>query len=493
MDENLKNTIQPSIEKLSQLQKQETSLNVEITPKKKNERENIPRKYLHSRWKHFLSQDTQGDLLIEGVNIKQIVKKYGSPLYVLVEEEIRERCRAFKSGFHYSPFRPQYACKCNSNLEVLRIIREEGFDFDASSVGEIILGLLADFKPEQITFTNLYKTKKDILFALEVGVMAITIDSLEELDTAIEAGKQVNKAVPIMLRINPMIKDGNFSTKKQQYGIPFAYAKKAIKKIRDCSLINLKGFHFHGSYAYNSKGYFLAAKKITNLAVFAKQNGLLIQMLDFGGGFPVEAPKVYCPGKYFTPKEFGEKFAPFLKNLCKEKGLGTPILIFEPGKSIVANAGIGILSVISNKKLEAKDLIITDGSCYSMFPDVLISHCDYEILPGTKMRTKSTHKYDITGCTCDCIDVIATCQKMPKLEKGDLLVVMDCGAYSFVMGSNFNNLKLAPIIKINKDGVTQLIRRRDRYSEIFGPELDVLKIADPTEMKGFYDLLRKNY
>ncbi len=493
MDENSKNIIQPSNHKFSKLQKQDKIFTVQHTPKKKNARENIPRQYLHSRWKHFLSQDTHGDLLIEGVNIKQIVKKYGSPLYVLVEEEIREKCRAFKKGFDYAPFRPQYACKCNSNLEVLRIIREEGFDFDASSVGEIILGLLADFKPEQITFTNLYKTKKDILFALEVGVMAITIDSLEELETAIEAGKQVNKAVPIMLRVNPMIKDGKFSTKKQQYGIPFTYAKKAINKIRDCPLINLKGFHFHGSYSYNSKGYFLAAKKITNLAVYAKQNGLLIQMLDFGGGFPVEAPKVYCPGKYFTPKEFGEKFTPFLKNLCKEKGLGTPILIFEPGKSIVANAGIGILSVISNKKLEAKDLIITDGSCYSMFPDVLISHCDYEILPGNKMRTKSTHKYDITGCTCDCIDIIATCQKMPKLEKGDLLVVMDCGAYSFVMGSNFNNLKLAPIIKINKDGVTQLIRRRDRYSEIFGPELDVLKVADPTEMKGFYDLLRKNY
>lgn len=493
MEEELKPATQESILEIEQNQKQEKLPNFELTPKKKNERENIPRKYLRSRWKHFLSQDTKGDLLIEGVNIKEIVKKYGSPLYVLVEEEIREKCRNFKKGFDYTPFRPQYACKCNSNLEVLRIVREEGFDFDASSVGEIILGLLADFKPEQITFTNLYKTKKDILFALEIGVAAITVDSIEELETAIEAGKQINKIVPVMLRINPMIKDGNFSTKKQQYGIPYSTAKKAILTISDNPIIRLKGFHFHGSYAHNFKGYFLAAKKISDLAVFAKTKGMLIEMLDFGGGFPVEAPKIYCPGKYFTGKEFGEKFTPFFKKLCEKKELGNPTLVFEPGKSIVANAGIGIISVISNKKLEPKEIVITDGSCYSMFPDVLISHCDYEILPGNKMRTKSTHKYDITGCTCDCIDVIATCQRMPKLEKGDLLVVMDCGAYSFVMGSNFNNLKLAPIIKINKDGETQLIRRRDRYSEIFGPELDVLKLADPTEMKGFYDLLRKNY
>lgn len=473
---------------------QEKKINtIEIQPKGRNERENVPRKYLRARWKHFLSQDQNGDLLIEGINVKDLTKKYPTPLYVIVEEEIRERCRAFKEGFDYFPFRPQYACKSNSNLEVLRIIREEGFDFDASSVGEIILGLLADFTPDQITFTNLYKTKKDIAFALDVGVCAITIDSLEELNTAIETGKQLNKIVPVMLRINPMINEGNFSTKKQQYGIPYNYARKAITTIRDNSIIRLKGFHFHGSYAHNTKGYFLAAKKITDLGVFAKQNGMIPEMFDFGGGFPVEAPKVYCPGKYFTPKDLGERFAPFFKKLCEKKELGRPTLVFEPGKSIVANAGIGIISVVSNKDLGPKDIVITDGSCYSMFPDVLVSHCDYEILPGTKMRTKSTHKYDIAGCTCDCIDIIATCQKMPKLEKGDLLVVMDCGAYSFVMGSNFNNLKLAPIIKINKDGKTELIRRRDRYTEIFGPELDVLKLAGQNEMKRFYDLLRKNY
>ena len=133
-----------------------------------------------------------------------------------------------------------------------------------------------------------------------------------------------------MLRINPMIKEGKFSTKKQQYGIPYSLAKKAINLIRDNPIIRLKGFHFHGSYAHNTKGYFLAAKKIVKLAEYAKENGMLIEMLDFGGGFPVEAPKVYCPGKYFTPKEFGEKFVPFFKKLCKEYELGEVTLVFEP-------------------------------------------------------------------------------------------------------------------------------------------------------------------
>ncbi len=472
---------------------QPTILPGKLTPRKKSLRINIPRKYLRSRWKHFLSQDNQGDVLIEGINVRALVKKYGSPLYIIVEEEIRQKCQQFIGAFDYPRFRPQYACKCNSNLEVLKIIREEGFDFDASSVGEIILGLLADFTPEQITFTNLYKTKKDIAFAVHVGVAAITIDSLEELDTAIEAGNDIGIPVPVMLRINPMIKEGNFTTKKQHYGIPHAYAKRAIQKVAKNPILKLKGIHFHGSYAHNFKGYFIAAKKITDLAVYAKSQDLHVEMFDFGGGFPVEAPKVYSPGKFFTPNEFGQKFVPFFKNLCDKKGLGMPTLVFEPGKSIVANSGIGLISVVSIKNLEKRSVAVTDGSCYSMFPDVLISHCDYELLPGTKMRTKATHKYDIAGSTCDCIDLIATCQKMPRIEQGDIMVVMDCGAYSFVIGSNFNNLKRAPIVKISKDGQTKLIRRRDRYTEIFGPELDVLKVAGKNEMKRFYDLLRKNY
>lgn len=464
-----------------------------LEPKKKSERKNISRKYLRQRWKHFISQDNKGNLLIEGVNISEIVKKYGSPVYILVEEEIREKCRMFRDSFDYQFFRPQYACKCNSNLEVLRIMREEGLDFDASSVGEIILGLLADFTPRQITFTNLYKTKKDIMFAVSIGVNAITVDSLEELDIIIDVAKQMNKVIPVMLRVNPMISEGKFTTKKQQYGIPYKYAKKAILKVGQNPLIQLKGFHYHGSYAYNFNGYLRAADRLTDLAVFAKKNDIAIEMLDFGGGFPTIAPKTYCPGRYFTPGDLAEIFVPYFKKICMKKEISLPTLVFEPGKSLVANSGIGIISVVSKKNLGNKEIVITDGSCYSMFPDILISHCDYEILPGNKMRTKSTKKYDVAGCTCDCIDLIATCQKMPELKKEDLLVVMDCGSYSNVLSSNFNNLRRPPIIMINQDGKTRLIRRRDRYTEIFAPELDVLKVADQNEMKRFYDLLRKNY
>lgn len=452
----------------------------------------LSQRYLKSRWKHFLGQDINGTLLIEGVSVLDLQKKYGTPLFILIEEEIREKVRKFIHAFDYIPFKMRYASKCNSNLEVLKIIREEGAELDASSVGEIILGLLADFLPEQINFTNLYKTEQDIVFAASVGVHSITLDSLEELDMVIAVSEKFKKNIPVMLRVNPMIHDGKYNTQNQQYGIPHTYIEKTFLKIKEAQYLKLRGFHFHGSYAYNHRGYFLAAKKITKLASIAGKYGLKIDSIDLGGGFPIESPKALRPGKYFTFQDFADKFVPFFKKLCKEQHLGNVTLIFEPGKAIVANAGIGLMQVVSRKKLNSKEILVANSSCYSMLPDILVSKCVYDVLPASKMRAPRTHVYDITGCTCDCIDIIKKKELMPKIYAGDLLAVMDCGAYSSVISSNFNSLKRAPIIMINKDGKHKLVRRGDRFSEMFGPELDVLKVADPKELKNFYNLSRLN-
>ena len=467
-------------------------LNHRNIEKKSRKKIILSKRYLKSRWKHFLSQDKDGVLLIEGVSVKDLQKKYGTPLFILIEEEIRKKTREFIEAFNYAPFKMRYACKCNSNLELLRIVREEGAELDASSIGEIILGLLADFLPEEINFTNLYKTKQDIMFAASVGVHSITLDSLEELEKAIEVSEKLKKNIPILLRVNPMIKDGKFNTQHHQYGIPYSYIRRALEEIKKSNFLRLKGFHFHGSYAYNIRGYFLATKKIIKLVKIAEKQGLKIEVIDLGGGFPVESPKALRPGKFFTPKEFGEKFIPFFRKICKKEKIRNITLIFEPGKSIVQNAGIGLIRIISNKKLNKKEILVTNSSCYSMFPDIFVSKCAYEILPASRMMSHRTHIYDIAGSTCDCIDIIGKNENMPKMASGDLLAVMDCGAYSSVMTSNFNSLKRAPTIIINKEGKSKLVRRRDRFSEMFAPELDVLKVADPKELKKLYDLSRLN-
>ncbi len=447
----------------------------------------ISQRYLRPRWP-YLTQNNKGILHISNISVEELTQKYGTPLYVLVEKEIRERLRRFKQAFPYSNLRPQYAAKCNSNLEILRIAREEGFEMDASSIGEIILGMLADFTPEQITFTNLYKSEQDIFFATKIGVYAITVDSIEELRRCIKVGTQLKHQVRVFLRINPGITLGEYTTKKQQYGIPWTVAKKAVEEALTSSFIQLIGFHFHGAYVTDPKIYKIAAEKLLKLASSAYQRGAPIQAIDLGGGFPVE----YKDRKEFTPEDVAKVLLPWFEQELEKYGLPKVNLIFEPGKFIVNTAGIGIVKVVSKKYLGQKKKVVTDGSTYAMLPDPMIYKCYYDILPATKMNQPRIRTFDICGCTCDCIDIIGADRKLPRIKENDLLAIMDCGAYSNVMASNFNTLRRAPMVMIKEDGSIKLIRRRDRYSEMFAPELDVLKVADPYELKKFYDIFRIN-
>lgn len=448
--------------------------------------ERLSKKYLEPRWP-YLKQDKHGVLHVEGVSIKHLAEKYGTPLYILVESEIRNRIHRFRKAFPYYKFRPQYASKCNSNLEILRIMREEGMDLDASSVGEIILALLAGFQPREITFTNLNKTEQDIMFAAKVGVQAITIDSLEELKRVATVAQKMHTRIRIFIRINPMITFSEYTTRHQQYGIANGDIKKAIHFAKQAKYIDPIGLHFHGSYIDNPKIYEIAAQKLIKYATYCQNLGIRIKYLDLGGGFPYQ----YDEKTVFQPEDMGQHFIQRFEEMIAQAGIPPPTLIFEPGKFMVANAGIGLSKVISKKKRMKKTLLVADGSTYAFLPDVLAYKQYYEVLPATKLNNRRTSTYTIAGCTCDCSDIIAHNRLLPPLEEGDLLTFMDTGAYNSVLASNFNTLKRAPAVMITPNGTVKLIRRRDRYSEMFAPELDILKVPEG-ELKNFYNLFRVN-
>ncbi len=449
--------------------------------------ERISKRYLRKRWP-FARTNRKGELLLDGVPVTQIANKYGTPVYVMLESQIRKRLNRLWNAFSYPKLRLQYASKCNSNLEILRICREEGFELDASSVGEIILGLLADFTPEQITFTNLYKSDNDIAFAAQVGVSAITADSMEELERMNLVGQRIGKKIRTFVRINPEIEVDFYSTKKQKYGIPIKQAKKAVDFVNKAKYLDLSGLHFHGAYIKNFKAYFLAAEKLLKLAAYSMQHHKIIKYIDLGGGFPISIGD----DNVFEPEDFGIEFSEFFEKTCRKLRVPLPTLIFEPGKFVVGNAGIGLTKVISKKPFSHSEVLITDGSTYSFLPDAMIYKEKYDFLPATKMNKPRKKKYDIAGCTCDNIDVLARQAFLPTLEAGDLFAAMDCGAYSNVMATNFNTLKKAPMVMVKEDQSVKLIRRRDRYSEMFAPELDVLKVADPEELMRYYNMHRIN-
>lgn len=283
----------------------------------------------------------------------------------------------------------------------------------------------------------------------------------------------MDSRISIFLRINPMIEFKGYTTKNKQFGIPYHDSRKALGMIDEDPMLELKGLHFHGNYIKDPKAYFLAVDKLLELA-----KGRDIRYLDLGGGFPVP----YGNEEVFEPEDMGEQLIAHIKKKAGSLKNREPRLILEPGRFIVANSGVGITQVLSRKRLD-KDILIVDSSSYSFAPDILVCGHRYEMLPGHLNLERK--EYRINGCTCDSLDVMRESIMLPEMQADDKVLIMDLGAYSNVLASNFNTQRRSAIVMIDEKGNTRQIRRRERYSEMFAPEL-----KDVPE-KELYEIMQK--
>jgi diaminopimelate decarboxylase len=244
-----------------------------------------------------------------------------------------------------------------------------------------------------------------------------------------------------------------------------------------------------GGYVGNPLVFKMAARVFAKLIRRCQDKGIRVKSLSLGGGFPAAIGEEEA-----FPIERMKDFPKYFQNLMNRNDIPPLQLIFEPGKSIVMNSGIGLMKVISKKRLGVKQrMIIADGSTYNFIPDALIqTNVQYDILPASKMNERRIHTVTIAGNTCDCWDIIRKNIEMPKLRANDLLAAMDVGAYAQVMSSNFNTIRRPAIVLLSEDGTARLIRRKDRFSEMFAPELDVLKIAAPDELERYHNMYRVN-
>lgn len=457
--------------------------------RKRRKKRARPSRYIRERWQQFIAVDDRGMMTIDGIPVDAITAKFGTPLYVMVESEIRRRLRRFKKVFP-EHIRLQYAVKCNSNLEILRTVREHGFELDCSSVGELILGLLADFKPRQLSFTNLYKTEQDIHFAAKIGVQSITADSFEDIAGIALTAKKLKKHIDTVIRVNPMLQIGSYSTRGNKYGIPIGHVMRAVETARKAPYVDFTGFHFMGGYVYKSRVFKSAARAFAKLIRDCEDRGIRVKTVSLGGGFPAAIGTQTA----FPIEEMRDFPAYWERLLRRHRIQNPPRLIFEPGKSIVLNAGIGLVRVISKKRLGRKDrVVVVDGSTYNFVPDALVqTDIQYDALPASKMNAPRVHIVTVAGNTCDCWDLLVRKIGMPKLRTGDIVAIMDVGAYAQVLANNFNTIKRAAVVMLKEDGTLKVIRRRDRYSEMFAPELDVLKMAGPDELEKYHNLYRVN-
>jgi len=393
---------------------------------------------------------------------EQLIRRYGSPLYVYNESILRQRCREMFSLVDYPYFKVHYSTKANSNLFILKIIREEGIYADAMSPGEVYILMAAGFKPEEIFYVSNNISESEMKFIVDKNIL-FSADSLSQLK---QYGR-INPGGKIAVRLNPGIGAGHHERvitggKKTKFGINIDLIPQ-IKEILNEYNLTLVGINQHiGSLFMDYEPFIDGASSLLSVAKQFED----LEFIDFGGGFGIPYRKQENEPRLDLEK-LGDKLTHILHNWTSEYGKKIEFKI-EPGRYIVAESGVLLGTVHSIKENAGTIYVGTDlGFNVLARPMLYDSHHDIEVYKKhAPLNTSQLKKVNVVGNICESGDIIAKDRALPEIEEGDILGVIDAGAYGFSMASNYNNrLKPAEVL-IDMNGNDILIRRRDTLEDL---------------------------
>lgn len=414
-----------------------------------------------------------GNLTIGGCDTTELVKKFGSPLYVMDEATIRNNCRMFKKSIdeNYEKGLVLYASKALNCLEMCRIVNEEGLGIDCVSGGEIYTALKAGFPAEKIYFHGNNKTTDEIVYAVENNIGVIIVDNIFELKELNEIAKDHNKTVKAMFRIKPgidahthdFIRTGQIDS-KFGFALENGEAFEAVKLAKEMSNISLVGLHCHiGSQIFGDTPFVEAAKVMMYFYKKIKDElGLELSSLNLGGGFAI---KYLESDDHISYELYMKEVADVINDFCKENNLLVPMILIEPGRSIVGAAGITLYKVGAVKEIEnVRNYVTIDGGMGDN-PRYALYQCDYQVVVANKADKEPDYVATIAGKCCESGDLIQENTKIAKPEKGDILAVLSTGAYNYSMSSNYNRIPKPEMVMI-KDGEARTIIKRETYEDI---------------------------
>ena len=391
---------------------------------------------------------------------KELLEEYGSPLYVYNEKILRDRCQDMCGLISYPKFKPNYSTKANSNLTLLKIIREEGLHVDAMSPGEIHVLLAAGYKPEEIFYIGNNVSEDEMKFAIDHGVL-ISVDSISQL-------KQLGRLNPggkVAVRFNPGIGAGHHEKvvtagKNTKFGVNIDYVLEVKNLLKEFNL-KLVGINQHiGSLFMDGSAYLEGVKSLLNIAEQFEN----LDFVDLGGGFGIPYHKQEGQER-LELKNFGQKLNEILTNWTKSYGKEVEFKV-EPGRYIVAECGILLGTVYSVKENYGITYVGTDlGFNVLARPVMYDSYHDVEVYKAG-IDSKTEEIVTIVGNICETGDIMARDRQLPHIDEGDILGIMDAGAYGYVMSSNYNNRLRPAEILINNEGEAMLIRRRDTLEDL---------------------------
>lgn len=403
----------------------------------------------------------EGVLCTEGIPLPDLAAKFGTPCYVYSATQIQENIRVFQQAFSGLPLELFYAVKANSNGAILHLFSREGLGAEVVSGGELLRALRAGFPGERIILTGVGKTPEELKLALDHKVRAIVVESLGELALLSELAPGRNRRVPVALRLHPALEpDTHPHLATGLVGSKFGLDPKAmgdalryISRTRDLLLV---GLHVHlGSQISSAMPYLAALEKLVPFTVEARSLGLDPDFLDLGGGFSIP----YEEGETRFPLE---ELAQALPSRLPE-GLS---LVLEPGRALVGDAGILLTRILYRKRVHDKNFVVVDAGMNDLLRPSLYGAC-HRILPAQERL--GTEKVDVVGPICENADFIAKDYPLPPMEPGELLAVLDTGAYGFVMSSQYNSRPRAAEVLLLW-GTPHPVRRRETWDDLWRGE-----------------------
>ena len=408
-----------------------------------------------------------GTLYMEKVSIDEVVKHYGTPCYVYSKQAILEVYQAYTTSFASLNHQICYAVKANSNLAVLGILAQAGAGFDIVSRGELMRVLAAGGDAARVVFSGVGKTYSEIEFALSQGIGCFNVESISELTLINEVAKKLDKSAPISLRVNPDVDAKThpyISTglKDNKFGVAHEEAIAVYQQAAELSHIDIVGIDCHiGSQLTEVAPFVAALDKIVELVHSLRDKGIQLRHIDLGGGLGVR----YIDETPVSIDEFAEALLPKLTEL----GL---TVFFEPGRSIVANAGILLTKVDVLKPTEHKNFAIVDAAMNDLIRPALYQAemaVIPSVLPNKGIDTDGTQPWDIVGAICETGDFLAK-DRLLSLATGDILAITGAGAYGFTMSSNYNSRGRASEVMVADDRY-QLIRKRETLEALYADEM----------------------
>ena len=406
---------------------------------------------------------------IGGADAVDIAEEFGTPTYVIDEARIRDNYNRFYSAFskYYPDFKVFYACKANTNLAVMKILESEGCFIDAVSPGEVHISKMLGFSGDRILFTGNNITNDELKFVHDEGAV-LNIDSVSALK---RLAKIVDpEGLKISFRVNPMVGAGHHDHcitggVMSKFGIMDNEAVEVYEMAKELGF-NPIGMHSHiGSGILDPEPFKLAIESTMDIAGKVHQEaGIDFEFVDFGGGVGIP----YTPEENIVDLDkFAEVNVGLFKEKIEEYDMGNPTMYLEPGRYIVGDASVLLVTVNSVKQSYRKFIGVDAGFHTLLRPAMYDSY--HHIVVANKMDAENTQEVDIAGNVCESGDLFARDRPMPEVEEGDLLGILNAGAYGFTMSSNYNSRPLTSEVLVT-DGKCNLVRERETFEDLYAKQ-----------------------